>query len=252
MRNPRKYTDEFLIEELLRVANLLGVSHVSHTGFNKNSPIAFTTLAQRFGSWKQAHKIAGLDEEPLPKPIKYSDEFLIKELLRVAELLGKKSVSTSEFDANSLLGNATYLRRFGTWTKACEKAGLEPWRTTNSPYTRHSVPREIRASILKRDFYKCCICGASPATDTLVDLEIDHIKPIAKGGTNHESNLWTLCALCNNRKGTQYDIEIALRAHKHKLVIENVREEDKSRVRKVPPKPRFKACNLTPDIEPIL
>ena len=34
-------------------------------------------------------------------------------------------------------------------------------------------------------------------------LEIDHIIPKAKGGTDDESNLWLACRLCNNYKGTQ-------------------------------------------------
>lgn len=31
-------------------------------------------------------------------------------------------------------------------------------------------------------------------------LEIDHIILVASGGSNHESNLWLACPLCNNHK----------------------------------------------------
>jgi hypothetical protein len=34
-------------------------------------------------------------------------------------------------------------------------------------------------------------------------LELDHIIPIAKGGTDAEDNLWLACRLCNGFKGTQ-------------------------------------------------
>ena len=34
-------------------------------------------------------------------------------------------------------------------------------------------------------------------------LEIDHIVPTARGGTDDEENLWLACRLCNGFKGTQ-------------------------------------------------
>lgn len=44
----------------------------------------------------------------------------------------------------------------------------------------------------------CTYCGAS-GND--VELEIDHIIPVAKGGSNHISNLTTSCMACNRKKG---------------------------------------------------
>jgi hypothetical protein len=35
----------------------------------------------------------------------------------------------------------------------------------------------------------------------LARLEIEHITPLAKGGTNEESNLWLACPICNRYKG---------------------------------------------------
>ena len=32
-------------------------------------------------------------------------------------------------------------------------------------------------------------------------LEIEHIIPLAKGGSNDETNLWLACPLCNSHKG---------------------------------------------------
>lgn len=32
-------------------------------------------------------------------------------------------------------------------------------------------------------------------------LEIEHILPVAKGGSDDESNLWLACPLCNRYKG---------------------------------------------------
>jgi 5-methylcytosine-specific restriction endonuclease McrA len=41
-------------------------------------------------------------------------------------------------------------------------------------------------------------------------LEIEHLTPTAKGGTDDEENLWLACRLCNGYKGTQteaFDVE---------------------------------------------
>ena len=32
-------------------------------------------------------------------------------------------------------------------------------------------------------------------------LEVEHIRPIIKGGTDDESNLWLACPICNGHKG---------------------------------------------------
>ena len=67
---------------------------------------------------------------------------------------------------------------------------------------RGKVSNKMRFSIYKRDGYRCCICGRSGAFD---DLEIDHIKPIAKGGKSTYDNLQTLCHRCNQLKGDTYE-----------------------------------------------
>lgn len=56
---------------------------------------------------------------------------------------------------------------------------------------------EVRIRVMKRDKFRCTYCGAS-GND--VELEIDHIHPISKGGSNHMSNLTTACRCCNQSK----------------------------------------------------
>lgn len=64
---------------------------------------------------------------------------------------------------------------------------------------RQNVSARTRYAILKRDEFTCQLCGASAANDR-VELHVDHQQPVAKGGTNDEANLWTLCADCNIAK----------------------------------------------------
>ncbi len=66
---------------------------------------------------------------------------------------------------------------------------------------RGKVSNKMRFSIYKRDGYRCRICGR---TRRYAYLEIDHIKPIAKGGKSTYDNLQTLCKRCNQEKGDKY------------------------------------------------
>ena len=67
------------------------------------------------------------------------------------------------------------------------------------------VPPALRKKVLLRDGHRCVDCGANPATDPFVTLEVDHRVPVSKGGTNDMTNLQTLCWACNRGKGTQMD-----------------------------------------------
>lgn len=52
-------------------------------------------------------------------------------------------------------------------------------------------PSKIKEAILKRDGYKCVVCGRGVKDG--VELVVDHIKPKDKGGTNDIENGQTLC-----------------------------------------------------------
>lgn len=64
---------------------------------------------------------------------------------------------------------------------------------------RQPLPRKLRHLVFQRDGYRCRECGA---TNKQTRLHVDHIKPVAKGGTNDISNLQTLCEECNMAKYT--------------------------------------------------
>ncbi len=62
------------------------------------------------------------------------------------------------------------------------------------------IPPSVRVSVLHRDGSKCVFCGR---TAKQIELEIDHIIPFSKGGSNDLSNLQTLCIDCNRGKGSR-------------------------------------------------
>ena len=54
-----------------------------------------------------------------------------------------------------------------------------------------------RFRILQRDNFKCAYCGKVAAE---TELEVDHIMPRSKGGSDEETNLVTACFQCNRGK----------------------------------------------------
>ena len=66
---------------------------------------------------------------------------------------------------------------------------------------RGKVTPGLRYDIMERDGFKCCLCGRT--ADDGVELEVDHIIPISKGGRSDKENLRTLCRDCNRGKGAK-------------------------------------------------
>lgn len=65
------------------------------------------------------------------------------------------------------------------------------------------VPESLRYKVLKRD-RKCLLCGNGPDD---APLEVDHIVPRSKGGSNDITNLQVLCRPCNQGKSNQDDTD---------------------------------------------
>jgi len=60
-----------------------------------------------------------------------------------------------------------------------------------------SITNKQRFEILRRDAFTCQYCGKTGPT---ARLEVDHIEPESKGGTDEEGNLITSCFDCNRGK----------------------------------------------------
>lgn len=62
---------------------------------------------------------------------------------------------------------------------------------------RRPISKRLRYEILRRDNHQCRYCGAT-APDT--PLTVDHVLPVALGGTNDATNLVAACRDCNSGK----------------------------------------------------
>ena len=89
---------------------------------------------------------------------------------------------------------------------------------------RQSISLKTRFEIFKRDNFTCRYCGRH-APD--VELEVDHVVPVAKGGTNEFFNLVTSCYECNHGKSNRLlsDDQVT-REHAKNLIEESVRLDE--------------------------
>lgn len=72
--------------------------------------------------------------------------------------------------------------------------------SNNSQGRNSHQKRELKNKLLKRGSI-CKICGNKMSADKLT---LDHIIPLAKGGTWEMSNLQLACYQCNQEKSDNY------------------------------------------------
>jgi len=66
---------------------------------------------------------------------------------------------------------------------------------------REQLSASTRVDVLNRDGRRCRMCGR---TSAVVELHVDHIVPVSRGGTNDMSNLQALCRDCNLGKSNRF------------------------------------------------
>ena len=69
-------------------------------------------------------------------------------------------------------------------------------------YQRSLITNSVRFEVFRRDGYRCQICGRTRGDGA--KLVVDHIVPVAKGGTSDMDNLQTLCFECNSGKSDRF------------------------------------------------
>ncbi len=70
--------------------------------------------------------------------------------------------------------------------------------------TRRPISAEVERRVREAAQHRCGYC-LSPQHLVMARLEIEHIIPLARGGTDDESNLWLACPLCNGHKSDKIE-----------------------------------------------
>jgi len=229
----KRIKNEDYYADLQRIAKQLNKDTVLYEEYRQYGKYAAEHVFSRFKTWDKALLAAGLQPTGLARS-RIDEQTLFDELERIWTKLGRQPTSTDITKGNiSKYSLDTYKRRFGGWRNALkafveyinldsseeideeelkenkinDQENISKTVNVEKPLQKkeHRTSRNINArmrfKILKRDNFKCCACGASPAKDPSVDLHVDHIIPWAKGGETVVDNLQTLCSKCNLGKG---------------------------------------------------
>ncbi len=174
-----------LLEELRRVARLVGGSLLHEHQFMRHSKRSASTYLRRFGSWRTALALAGLpglyagpDSGRHLEGQAMTEEMLLDEVRRAARLAGKPVLSTPDFDTHSKVAVGTVRHTLGSWNEALERAGLghmrfrmdnEAARAYRAKHSDEELREEIRRVaqlvgkpfLTKQDFVKYSKIGTT-------------------------------------------------------------------------------------------
>ena len=235
-RNNKPYhgplTTEELINDLYQVALHLNKESISSGEYSQYGRYSKDTYFNRFTTWNSALVAAGLKPFEVPSGKKVGEYSLLAEIERLWIELGRQPTTTDIKNGLSKYSLHAYERRFGSWRKALEffvayMNGEEEVEKPEEPEdiqlpqiaveqdvaddpghrTKRDIGLRLRFMVMKRDNFKCCMCGRSPATTPGLELHIDHIIPWSKGGETTFDNLQTLCSDCNLGKSNLSESE---------------------------------------------
>jgi hypothetical protein len=203
-----RLSDGDLVDALQAAAETFNSEYFTTTQYdalNGKRPHS-ATFIERFGSWKKALALIGISGG---RERRYSPAHLVQNLETIWRQLGMAPGKRQIANLGEKISERPYKRHWGSVRAACEAlARFHSGKISEAAlllgntelFQRTTIPLKDRWAVLKRDNYKCIGCGASPSIDHQVELEVDHIQPVAKGGTNDPENLQTLCRKCNQGK----------------------------------------------------
>jgi Homing endonuclease associated repeat/HNH endonuclease len=221
----RGASDEDFLDDLRRVAKLLGKETMTQSEYRHSGKASIGTIVRRFGSWND-----GLERADLKVKVQrnISDDDLFENLEQMWVELGRQPRYLEVKFPFSRFANVTYDKRFGRFSQALEQfvvwvnsdrldqsqestdADSAAAGVTQPPSIKRRSRREVsdrqRFRILVRDGFRCKACGLSPLAQPGVELHVDHILPWSKGGETTDDNLESKCKQCNLGKGNAFDV----------------------------------------------
>lgn len=222
----RQMSKDEMLEEIRRVARFVGRTDVVADDLRRHASVGVDAIRNRFGSLKAALRAADLIETAHGR--RYTDDECFENLLRVWTYYGRPPKHKEMNLPPSEVGPKAYTTRWGTWNKALhafvERVNADVEENLTTPVVgasetvqtcapkkavdeqdRREIRLGLRYTVLRRDSFKCLLCGASPALTPGVQLHVDHILPFSKGGKTEIANLRTLCEACNLGKAARIE-----------------------------------------------
>ncbi len=209
------YDEKSVVAELRRIAKAIGKKTLSRDDIDRFGRLGSGTVIRKFGTLHKAHEVSGLVPGVFKK---VTDRELLDILVALWKITAKKHGRSPTMDEVRRYGfpvsASTIAVRFGSWPKALMRAlKLEAKRQPRKAAEadgaakpkvikakRKSIPVKTRFLVFRRDEYTCRICGQKGG-----ELQVDHVVPLARGGSDHERNMQTLCKDCNFGKGVNLE-----------------------------------------------
>lgn len=200
--------DDDLLEDLRSVASRVQSERLTQRVYREQGRFSSGTIERRFGSWNKALELADLG---ISKRHNIDDEVLFLNLEAIWRSLGRQPSRADLDRVESEVSKSVYEYRFGGWRKALE--AFVVWINNEGqlaevgdtvPLAGRKTPRQpnlrLRFHVMRRDKFRCCQCGKTPATTLGCELNVDHIVSWDTGGETVLENLQTLCRDCNSGK----------------------------------------------------
>lgn len=211
------FTEKDVKVSIERFSKAFPLEKRSATAYKKwpDKSISLDSINRMFGSFEKACNHFSI--EISGKKDQYSNDELLQffeELWRwrkqAPSLLGFKKYRDEH---GKYISPDVIRRRFGDYKRFCKnfsdyKLNLisknELLNKSSPDKARKPISDSIRHKLIHAASSRCALCGKSPKTDTSIHLEIDHITPFSKGGTNQIENLRVLCNLCNRGRSNKF------------------------------------------------
>jgi hypothetical protein len=202
----QSYDEASIIAELRRIASELGKKRITAQDIDKHGRVHSATVARKFGLLRHALSAAGLEPGKFARP---SDEELIGEMgklwVTTRREWGRSPIARDIARYGLPFSAKAITQRFGSWNKglaaiarAMNESGGVVIPATRPGRKRMELSVARRFDVFKRDGYTCRICQKAGG-----ELEVDHIVPVSKGGSNAMDNLQTVCWACNRGKAAK-------------------------------------------------
>jgi len=124
----RNISRQQVVEDIRRVAQKLKRDTLTQQEYRQYGTFSPDVARRKCGSWFKALAEAGLRQS---RNLNISAEDCLADLKRVAQKLGKSSVTRQEYKGLGQFSPAPVVRHFGSWFAALDAAGLERTRTLN-------------------------------------------------------------------------------------------------------------------------
>ena len=167
----RDVSDEELLEDLRRVAELLKTDYFSRSEYQKLGKYGSSTITRRFGSWNNAIKTVGLKVNEVSHrrhDFLEKEEDFFSDMKLIAKLLGKDFITTGEYEQYGRFDKSAMLHKYSSWDSLLQMAGLK-----STPY-RLGKGKEISDEELFQDIERVWIkLGRQPTINDVKNGEFN-------------------------------------------------------------------------------